>query len=381
MKKMAVGVMSGTSLDGIDVVLASIEGSYQKTRVQMLAYELFPFSSELKLKIKDAMRNETTSLPLITSLNMELGYAFGYAAKSLVEKEGYSLDQINFVASHGQTIWHINEDDGKYVKSSLQLGDGSAIASIVKTTVVSNFRLADIASGGIGAPLVPYVDYLLFSDQKKSRSLHNLGGISNMTVLKANGTEDDVFAFDTGPANLMIDQAMMTLYGKPYDDNGNVARSGEVITDMLYELMSHPYLKMEPPKSTGRELFGDHYTEMILNRYKEHKKEDIVRTLTQFTADSIVKAYHGDVLNHIKLDEIIFSGGGAYNSYLLELIENELKPIQIKKLEDYHYDSKAKEALAFLVLGNETLNHQPSNMLGATGAKHKAILGQINYFR
>ena len=143
-----------------------------------------------------------------------------------------------------------------------------------------------------------------------------------MTVLKANGTEDDVFAFDTGPANLMIDKAMMTLYGIPYDHNGDIARSGEVIKDMLDELMSHPYLKMKPPKSTGRELFGDQYTVTMLNRYQGQKKEDIVRTFTQFTADSIVKAYQDFVLNHIKLDEIIFSGGGAYNKYLLELIEN-----------------------------------------------------------
>lgn len=381
MKKMAVGIMSGTSLDGIDVVLASIEGSYLKTQVHMIAYELFPLDPKLKQKIMDAMNKDTCSAALISSLNMELGYAFGNAAKSLCEKKGIPLSQIDYVASHGQTIWHINEDDQNDVKSSLQLGDGSAIASIMQTTVVSNFRNADIAAGGVGAPLVPYVDYLLFSDEKKSRSLHNLGGISNMTVLKASSNEDDIIAFDTGPANMMIDRAMMVLFHKPYDQNGDVARSGHLIPAMLHELMNHPYLNQKPPKSTGREVFGDSYTDLIIKRYAQEKKEDIVTTLTHFTAQSIVKAYQDDVLPYVNLDEIIFSGGGAYNAFLLELIGDELKPVMIKKLDDDHYDSKAKEALAFLVLGNETLNHQPSNMLKATGAKHKAILGQINYFR
>ena len=380
MKKMAVGIMSGTSLDGIDVVLASIEGSYQTTQVKMLAYEMFPIEPQLKKKIMDAMREDTCSPALISSLNMELGYAFGHAAKSLVDHMGIPLQKIDFVASHGQTIWHINEDDKSFVRSSLQLGDGSAIASIMETTVVSNFRNADIAAGGTGAPLVPYVDYLLFTDKVKSRSLHNLGGISNMTVLKANGTEDDVIAFDTGPANMMIDRAMMVLYQKPYDAFGEVARSGHIIPAMLYELMNHPYLNQKPPKSTGREVFGDQYTDQLIKRYKDEKSEDIISTLTHFTAQSIVKSYQDDVLPHIVLDEIIFSGGGAYNTYLLELIKEELKPIEVKTLENYHYDSKAKEALAFLVLGNETLNHKASNMLKATGAKHKTILGQINYF-
>lgn len=380
MKKMAVGIMSGTSLDGIDVVLASIEGSFIETQVHMIAYELFPLESELKTKIMDAMNEKTCSPALIASLNMELGYAFGHAAKSLCEKKGVPLNQIDFVASHGQTIWHINEDSDQHVRSSLQLGDGSAIASIMQTTVVSNFRLADIAAGGVGAPLVPYVDYLLFRDHDKSRSLHNLGGISNMTILKKNASEDDVIAFDTGPANMMIDRAMMVLFGKAYDADGDVARSGEIIHSMLYELMNHPYLNQKPPKSTGREVFGDQYTDRLINRYKQEKSEDIIRTLTQFTAQSIVKSYQDDVLPYVSLDEIIFSGGGAYNTFLLEQIESELKPISIKTLEDYQYDSKAKEALAFLVLGNETLHQKPSNMIKATGAKRKAILGQINYF-
>lgn len=380
MKKMAVGIMSGTSLDGIDVVIASIEGFYKDTQIEIKAFKTYPFEEQMVQKIKDAMSDKTCTPALIASLHMELGYAFGYAAKKLCEENNIALSNIDFVASHGQTIWHINEDSSYFHRASLQLGEGSAIAAIMKTTVISNFRCADIAQGGVGAPLVPFVDYILFSDDNITRSLHNLGGISNMTILKAGGSEDDVIAFDTGPANMMINRAVQVLYQKSYDEDGKIARSGKVIKRMLDELMNHPYLKQVPPKSTGREIFGDVYTDVYIEIYKNEHKEDIIATLTHFTALSIIKAYQDFICHKEHIDEIIFSGGGAKNSYLLELIKKGLQNIEIKRLEDDYFDSQIKEALAFLILGNETLHHNPSNMLKATGAKQKAILGQINYF-
>jgi anhydro-N-acetylmuramic acid kinase len=380
MKRMAVGIMSGTSLDGIDVCLAQVEGTSKETQVEILAFETYPMEDNLKGLIKEAMHPSTCTPALMSSLNMMLGYTFGDAVVKLCSSYGIQSEELDFVASHGQTIWHINEDDGLYVKSSLQLGDGAAIAAKVKTTVITNFRTADIAAGGVGAPLVPYVDYLLFSDDHKHRSLHNLGGISNMTVLQKGGREEDMIAFDTGPANLMMDRAMMVLYGKAYDQDGQIASSGKKIPELHRLLMSHPYLNEKPPKSTGRELFGDAYTDEILHLFQHEKKEDIMYTLTMFTKDSIVKAYQDFILNHIKLDEIIFSGGGAYNQFLLEEMKKSMPDINILKLEDIGFDSKAKEALAFLILGNETINHKPSNLLKATGAKRKAILGQIQYY-
>jgi len=377
---MAVGIMSGTSLDGIDVCLAEIDGSFLQTKVKVLSFETYPIELNLMKKIKDAMKDDACTPALISSLNMELGYAFGDAVLALCKSYGIDSKDLAFVASHGQTIWHINEDNSEYIKSSLQLGDGSAIASKVKTTVVSNFRTADIAAGGVGAPLVPYVDYVLFSDPKKTRALHNLGGISNMTVLKAGGTLDEMIAFDTGPANLMIDYAMLSLFGKPYDQDGNTASNGKVIRPLHKLLMAHPYLEQKPPKSTGRELFGDAYTKDILALFKNEKKEDLIRTFTEFTKDSIVKAYKDFVMNDVKLDEIIFSGGGAYNTFLMNEIKKELKEIKIMILEELGYDSKAKEALAFLILGNETINRKPSNATKATGAKKQTILGQVSYY-
>lgn len=380
MKKMAVGIMSGTSMDGIDVVIGSIEGSYIQTQVELIAHRTYPIEEALKKRIHQAIDDKTSSAELICSLNMELGYAFGLAAKKLMDEKGISSQDILFVASHGQTVWHINEDHGSLIKSSMQLGDASAIASITKTTVISNFRPADIAAGGVGAPLVPYVDFLLFTHKKKSRSLHNLGGISNMTVLKAGGQEDDVIAFDTGPANMMIDRAMSVLYHQSYDRDGRIARSGKMIHRLFETLKHHPYLKKQPPKSTGREMFGDSYTDSILQTYQQEKPEDIMRTLTEFTVYSIVDAYRHMVLPIIDLDEIIFSGGGAFNSYILERIQQELPDIKVLRLEDFGFSSQAKEALAFMILGNETLHRKPSNMLKATGAKHRVILGQVYYW-
>jgi anhydro-N-acetylmuramic acid kinase len=363
MKKMAVGIMSGTSLDGIDVVIASIEGTYTNTRVEIKAFKTYPLTDGIIKRIKEAMNDQTCHAALISSLNMELGYLFGDAAIRCCQEAGIPLEDIEYVASHGQTIWHINEDNKPYLRSSLQLGEGSAIASIMKTTVVSNFRCADIASGGQGAPLVPYVDYLLFSDKQISRSLHNLGGISNFTYLEKGCQEDDIIACDTGPANMMINRACQVLYHQPYDEGGKIAKSGKMIKPMFDELMAHPL------------------TDNFIERYQTYRPEDIMHTLTQFTAQSIIDAYKRFVIQKHPLDEIIFSGGGARNSYFLELIQEGLPTIKIMTLDDYGMDSQIKEALAFLILGHETLHHRPSNLIRATGAKKHVILGQINYYR
>ncbi|HBY64991.1 MAG TPA: anhydro-N-acetylmuramic acid kinase [Acholeplasmataceae bacterium] len=378
MKKLALGIMSGTSLDGIDCLIAEIEGTSTHTKIKPIAFKTYPFEEKLLNSIKRAFTNDQSSSALLCSLNFELGEAFASAAKRLVEEEHLKMDDIDFIASHGQTIYHIAEPSDGFIKSSLQLGEGAVIANLCNTTVVSNFRTADIAAGGQGAPLVPFADYILFTSPLRSRAIHNIGGIANQTVLPKAGRLDDVFAFDSGPGNMMIDYAMKTLYGKPFDQNGDIAKSGSIISSMMNELFNNPYFKKIPPKSTGRELFGDSYTDMIIKKYEQHEKKDIISTLTHFTARTIIDSYKDFVFPKIQLDEIIFSGGGSYNSFLIETIASGLPGISIRKLEDLGYDSASKEALAFIILGNETLNHQPSNVKSATGAKKHVILGQIN---
>ncbi|MBU1142870.1 MAG: anhydro-N-acetylmuramic acid kinase [Firmicutes bacterium] len=380
MKKLAIGMMSGTSLDGIDILIAEIEGTYTQTKVNQLAYQTYPFEPSLLEKIRKGFSIKTSSSELLCSLNFELGEAFASAAKRLCEETNIQMDDISFIASHGQTIFHIGSPYDGLVSSSLQLGEGAVIASRCKTTVVSNFRAADIAVGGQGAPLVPYADFILFQSETHSRAIHNIGGIANMSILSKGCLADDVFAFDSGPGNMMIDYAMKKLFDKPYDEFGDTARKGKLIKAFMEELMSHPYLKQIPPKSTGRETFGDQFTEILISKYMNYPKEDIIHTLTMFTAYTIVDSYKRFILPKVKIDEIIFCGGGSYNKYLLESIQKELHPIEIKVLEDLGMNSNSKEALAFLILGNETLHMNPSNLKQATGAKQNVILGQVNYY-
>lgn len=379
MRKLAIGIMSGTSLDGIDVVIANIEGYNEDTKVHILAFDTFEYEESLLTKIKECINGYLVAPALICSLNFELASAYSDAAKKSCIKNGYKLEEVDFIASHGQTIYHINDSINGYVRSSLQLGDGAVIANLCKTTVISNFRTADIAVGGKGAPLVPFADYILYKDNTKNRSLHNIGGIANMTVIGKDFSIDDVYAFDSGPGNMMIDYACKKFYKIDFDRDGEIARSGKVINKLLSELLDNNYFKKSPPKSTGRELFGDDYTEKILDKYIDFPHQDIVRTLTEFTKETIVSSYKDFILPHTKIDEIIFSGGGAYNKYLLEIIKEDLSQIDIITLEDIGYNSSSKEALAFLILGNQTLNRAPSNVLKATGAKEKVILGQVNY--
>ncbi|MFV0551638.1 MAG: anhydro-N-acetylmuramic acid kinase [Anaerorhabdus sp.] len=281
------------------------------------------------------------------------------------------------MASHGQTIYHLPHPAENEVASTLQIGEPAIIAYDHRVKVIANFRVMDMAAGGQGAPLVPYSERVLYGKKGKIIALQNIGGIGNLTIL----SDKAVVAFDTGPGNMMIDQAMKHFYQKNYDENGDVAASGQCIDAMLKELMSHPFLDRKPPKTTGREDFGEQFVEEILNKYPNEKPEDIVHTFTQFTASSISYNY----IQHFEQlpDEILLGGGGAYNKTLITMLKEALPTVEIKTQEDIGMSSEAKEAIAFVILGNETMHHRPSNECGATGAKTQVILGTIteNPFR
>ncbi|MFC4892166.1 anhydro-N-acetylmuramic acid kinase AnmK [Pseudofrancisella aestuarii] len=376
--KYCIGLMSGTSLDGIDVALCKIRGFSTDTDIKLIDFKTYKYSENVLEDIKDALDISKSNSKLLCSLNFKLGKEYARAVKLMCKEASISLEDVNFIANHGQTIYHQNKDEGNFVKSSLQLGDAATIAYECKTTVVSNFRCGDIAAGGDGAPLVPYVDYLLYRDENKTRALHNIGGIANTTVIPKGGSVNDIIAFDTGPGNMMINRAVEVLFGKPFDEDGNIAAKGKIISAMLEELLGNPYFKRLPPKSTGRELFGIDYTDSILEKYKNNDRYDIVHTLTIFTAETILEAYKNFVESKYKLDEIIFTGGGAYNKFLINYMRNKLLA-KVKIFEDIGENSDAKEAVAFAVLGNETLHKIYNNIPSATGAKEKVILGQINF--
>lgn len=379
MKKIAVGIMSGTSLDGIDVVISEIEGQSLNTKVNIINAKTYSYSPELLEKIKKCISIDESTVELICSVNFEISIAYSECVKDLCKISNINLNDVAFIASHGQTVFHINEQSNTLVKSSLQIGDGSVLANLTNTTVVSNFRTADIAVGGCGAPLVPYADYILFRDKHKTRLLQNIGGIANVTVLVKNALLEDIYAFDNGPGNMMIDHAMKVLYDQSYDNNGNTAAKGTVIPEMLVELLDNNYFVVSPPKSTGREMFGIEYTNKILNKYSLHNKEDIISTLTHFTAKTIADSYHNFIENFHKIDELIISGGGTYNSTLIQLIRDYSNIENIKFSDDIGIDSSYKEAVAFIILANETLHFGYSNILKATGAQKHTILGQVSY--
>ncbi|AIY76356.1 TPA: anhydro-N-acetylmuramic acid kinase AnmK [Bacillus tropicus] len=375
------GVMSGTSLDGIDVALVRIEGSGVDSKVKLIHFTTVPFRNDIKSEIQQALSIENSNVQLICSLNFKLGLCFANAVKEVCKEANFSLEQLDLIGSHGQTIYHQPKPEGNMIASTLQIGEPAVIAYDTNTTVISNFRTMDMAAGGQGAPLVPYSEVILYRDPSKNRLLQNIGGIGNVTVIPSQKSDQNVIAFDTGPGNMIIDEVCQRLFQLPYDQNGEIAEQGEVVDEILTYCMNHPFLKMNPPKSTGREQFGEEFVSQLLKRYEKHSKENILTTVTMFTASSILHHYKEFILPYYEIDEVILGGGGSYNDTLVEMIRYGLKDEKctIFIQEDIGYSSEAKEAIAFAILANETYHRNPSNVPSATGAKKSVVLGNVTY--
>ncbi|MEZ2649421.1 anhydro-N-acetylmuramic acid kinase AnmK [Bacillus wiedmannii] len=375
------GIMSGTSLDGIDVALVHIEGSGVESKVKLIHFITVPFCNDMKNEIQQALSIENSNVQLICSLNFKLGLCFANAVREVCKEANFPLGQLNLIGSHGQTIYHQPKHDGNMIPSTLQIGEPAVIAYETNTTVISNFRTMDIAAGGQGAPLVPYSEIILYRHPTKNRLLQNIGGIGNVTIIPSHLSDKNVIAFDTGPGNMVIDGMCQRLFQLSYDQNGKIAKQGVVVDEILTYCMNHPFLKMNPPKSTGREQFGEEFVSELLKRYERHSKENIVTTVTMFTARSIVHQYKEFILPYYEIDEVILGGGGSYNDTLVEMIRYGLKDEKcaIFIQEDIGYSSEAKEAIAFAILANETYHRNPSNVPSATGAKQSVVLGNITF--
>lgn len=374
---LAVGLMSGTSLDGVDTALCEIHGQGTNTDIRLLDFMTYEIEPELKEEIRCVIRNEKPSTDLITSLNFRIGKLFSQAVKEILNSNGLSGKDLAFVASHGQTIYHIPKDTDRLVRSTLQIGEPAVIAYDHGVDVISNFRTMDMAAGGEGAPLVPLSEFILYGEKEKTIALQNIGGIGNVTVIPKGQKEDQVFAFDTGPGNMVIDEAMKILYGRSYDEGGETARSGQVDLKVLDALLTHPYLAMNLPKSTGREDFGELYTREILSTWDYMKKEDLIATLTLFTARTIADSYRKFIMGKYTLDKVIIGGGGAHNKALIHHLKTLLPEVEVLTQDEIGLSSDAKEAIAFVILGNQTYHRAYGNILGATGAREQVILGNI----
>lgn len=373
----AVGLMSGTSLDGIDAALVEIDDFGKKTKIKLIEFITTSIPLDVKDEIKRACSEEQSSVDLICSLNFKLGYLFAEATKNVCNKAGITLENLDFIASHGQTIYHLPKSRDSFIPSTLQIGEPAIIAYETGVKVVSNFRVMDMASGGEGAPLVPYSEYIIYGSDEENIALQNIGGIGNVTVIPKGGDINSIFAFDTGPGNMIIDEVCQKLFKLNYDEDGKIAANGEIQNDILDDLMSHSYINAFPPKTTGREEFGQQFVDELLKKYNNKKPEDILSTVTMFTAKSIAVNYKNFIMNKVNLNKVIIGGGGAHNKTLLSYLKNELPNVSIVTQDDIGLSSDAKEAIAFVILGNETLNNNFSNVPSATGAKEKVILGNI----
>jgi len=381
---IAVGLMSGTSLDGIDAAVVRIDGWGLDARAELLHFRAQPYDDELRERLKSLCTVEQSDVSLVCGMNFLLAELFADAAAAAVCEAGLSMDDVDFVSSHGQTVWHIPQASGHdpvRVRSTLQLGDLSVLAKRTGKPVVGDFRPADMAVGGQGAPLAPYGDLILFGSPDKGRLLQNVGGIGNCTALPAGAGPEDALAFDTGPGNMVIDQVVYLLSDgrQTYDDGGAWAAKGSPDEALVAELMAHPYFAMEPPKSTGRELFGKGYAADFLARARERglSAADTVATATAFTARSIAEGCRRFVFPRCRIDEVIVSGGGAHNRTLLDMLSALLPGVTVTTSQAYGLSDDAKEAVIFALLGNDFLHGICNNLPIATGASRPTVMGKL----
>lgn len=367
-----IGLMSGTSLDGCDVAL--VEENNEKFK--LLDYVLYPYDEGLKRKIKKNLSDETAKLSEICSLNFELPYIFKKAIDVLLEKNNLSYQDIDLIASHGQTIWHNPQGENGNIPSTFQIGSGQVLSTITGVPVAFNFRISDVVCGGEGAPLVPMFEYLCFRSDENI-ILQNIGGMGNLTYIPKNAKLSDVIAFDTGPGNVMIDHFMKKLFNLDYDEDGKKACEGKVIKSIYDELIKDEYYYLMPPKSTGREKYSYENLELISKKllFDNYSKEDIITTITEVTVYSIVYHYNKFFPN---VDKIIVSGGGVHNKYIMKRLKKEF-PNKVYDLEEIGLNSDAKEAMAFAVLGYLTIKRKVGNVPSATGSKKSVVLGEIAY--
>jgi anhydro-N-acetylmuramic acid kinase len=383
---LVLGLMSGTSADGIDVALASISGAPPQLRAKLLGHTSCKFPPALRKEILRVGEQHPISAGELSQLNFRLGEVFAEAALAACRKFRVAPKRIALIGSHGQTIFHQGKPAnylGGKTASTLQIAEPSIIAARTGITTVADFRPADMALGGQGAPLVPYADYLLYAHRKLGRVSLNLGGIANITILPAGAKPSQVFAFDTGPANILIDALVshFTHGRQRFDKNAQLAAEGLTIPALLDELLRDPYLKLAAPKSTGREYYGHAYVKKLFTLAKRYraKPNDLIRTTTIFTALSIVDALNRFVLPKTKIHQLIVSGGGANNPLILAQVAALLPAIEIVPSSQLGVPEDAKEALAFALMAHETFHQRSSNLPSATGARGAAILGKISY--
>lgn len=377
-----IGLISGTSVDGIDAVLIEAGSSGRATQVRVLAHATYPYPPELRTQILAASYPESSSVDLICHLNFALGTRFAEAALAIASAARLPIEQVDLIGSHGQTIYHIPValTSPPRQASTLQIGEPCVIAERTGVTTVADFRPRDMAAGGLGAPLAPYGHFLLFADAQRPKLVQNIGGIANVSVL-ASPDIMQTLAFDTGPGNMLIDEAVRHYTGgaQHYDAEGQMAAQGKVHPELLASLLQHPFLTQPPPKATGREAFGRGLWRTILQQAEALRlaPADVVRTCTAFTVEAVALNYERFIFPYWPMQEVVVCGGGADNPVLLRLLHERLQPLAVTTPETYGYPNAALEAILFALLARATMQGHTANVPCSTGAAHPVILGKI----
>lgn len=377
-RRLVIGLISGTSKDGIDAALLALSGSGVDTEMELVNYVCVPYSEDIRKRLNGLLTECTVQE--ISELNFLVGEEFAGAALSLVNESEYGLEEIDIIGSHGQTVFHNPPSYKNGLASTLQIGDIGLISERTGVTTVGDFRTRDMAAGGEAAPLVPYFDYVLLSEKDKVKIAQNIGGMANATVV----TEkiEDVIAFDSGPGNMLMDKVISFATGgrENFDMDGRSASQGKVDTDLLKSLLLDPYFKLPPPKSTGEELYGSDKAKGLYAMITKGlvTLPDLMKTLMTLTVETIAQSYENFIFPKWQIDEIVFSGGGCKNPVLMEALEERLCGYKCLTTDDYGIPSEAKEAVAFALLANELISGNETNVPGATGASRRVPMGKIS---
>jgi len=371
-----IGLMSGTSADGITAAFAEISGTGDSAEVNLIGSKTYPYAVDVREKIFSLFKPGQGTVQDVCEMNFILGEAFAEATNNLVTDLGITVNDVDLIGNHGQTIWHqpkAGTVSGYNSRSTLQIAEPAVISEQTGLLVVADFRKADLAVGGQGAPLTPYFDYVLHKNPDENRIMQNIGGIANLTYLPKDATIDNLIAFDTGPGNMIIDALVRHYTGASHDVDGSIASRGDVNSILLVELMNHPYYLIKPPKTTGREVFGEHYSEEIAKRAEKLylSYEDLIATVTRLTVETIIQAYETYLP---EVDVVYVSGGGSKNPAIIEGLRDGYN-VPVYDYSTLVIPSEAKEALLIALITNEHIMGTPSNIITATGAKRSLILG------
>jgi anhydro-N-acetylmuramic acid kinase len=377
---IVAGVMSGTSADGVDVAIVRVMGRHYRTRFELLAHRSFPYAAEVRAAVLNAMNSQSIAVSEVARLNFLLAEIYADCVQRTQRRAGLACE---LVGCHGQTIYHQGEAFrylGRRIACTWQIGDGSVLATRLGIPVVSDFRPADMAAGGLGAPLVPFLDLLVFRHPRRGRIVQNIGGIGNLTAIPAAAASEQVRAFDTGPGNMVIDALCEQLFDVPFDDRGKFAARGKVLSAVLAKQMKHPFFRRKGPRTAGREEFGREYAAEFLKQCGRADKNDVLATATALTARSIGESIR-KLAKTDRYHDLFVSGGGTRNLALMEMLRSEVAALGIQLLptDAAGVPSQAKEALAFAVLAYQSWHRSPSNIPGATGADREVILGKVSY--